>query len=355
MDKLLRLFAGITLVILPALCTAAGLVPEHCYLESGTLGGTFDHPLDGPLNMFTLSFDGKIELTDKAQAYVICDGKEIARAVSFKTDNYIGPNRTQGWVYINFSGEYLPLGKAYKLYVAPGSIRLSEDLTVTNDELLLTFRVPADLGEPNFSPFYNGCQIISEQCISCTLGLEALPVGNPEWELYREGELMRTYPADINSDWNLGSAFLDFGEKLHFEKGVNYRIILRAGSACGRREDLLSREAVLDFVGGYEEPLQHPSYYRCSYFDEHPAVINEVSFYYSSPIMLIRDKPIYLVEIVYNNSEATYNILSETIPTLTQEGEDWVLKADFGGIVPKSGKGFSFLIPEGTIVNAEGD
>ncbi len=330
---------------IPSLCMAAGLVPEQCCLGHNEFRGI----LDRPLQTIGFSFDGRIEAVSDARAFVTFEGSEVAASVSFEVRNHEGEKRTQGWVYFKFSGECLPKGKEYTLHVAPGSIMLSKDNTVTNDELLIDFRIPEDIGEATFFP-ESGSVLTGENTISCSLGHETIQVGQPEWELYREGELVRTYPAYVTSDWDLGQAYLDFGETVHFEKGVSYRLMLPAGSVCTHREDIVNTDAVFDFIGGYAEPIECPSYHWCSLFDNRDGIVNEVRLFFRMPISLIPDKPILLTESGDDDSRSW-----EAMPSLSEENGEWVLTADFEGVRLKSGNAYSIVVPEGTVVTAEGD
>ena len=43
-------------------------------------------------------------------------------------------------------------------------------------------------------------------------------------------------------------------EEIRFEKGVNYKLVLPAGSVHARfRDDIVNEKAVFNFVGGYEK------------------------------------------------------------------------------------------------------
>ena len=331
---------------LPTLCMASGLVPEQYYF--GNFGSR--EALDRPLDNFQLSFDGGVQASSEARAYVTHDGAEVASSVSIEVKNYEGERRTQGWVWFFFSGECLPKGEEYTLHVAPGSIMSSDDKTVSNDEILVDFHIPEDIGEAHFEYYSNGQTIEGEDSFSCSWRHETSPVGEPEWELYREGVLVRRYPADVTSDWDLGQARVDFDGMMHFEQGVNYRLVLPAGSVCTYREDIMNTEVSLDFVGGYTEPVEYPAYHWCSLFDNTDGVVNEVSLYFRMPIKLTGENPMILTES-FEGVESSW----EAMPTLSEENGEWVLTADFGGVELKSGGSYTVYLTEGSVVSTEGD
>ena len=88
----------------------------------------------------------------------------------------------------------------------------------------------------------------------------------------------------------------------------------------------------------------------CSLFDNHPTdVLGEVAFYYNQAVMLSSDPK---VQLWYgDNSE----MVKEVMPTLTEEDGQWVLKADFEGTPLTSDKGYTIVIPDGTLISANGD
>lgn len=169
--------------------------------------------------------------------------------------------------------------------------------------------------------------------------------------LYREGEAVRVIPFHATWDWDLGQAHVDFGDKMNFEKGVNFALEIPEGTIYAMyRPDITNKKAVLHFVGGYEEPLPSINYVWCSLFDNHPAdVLGEVAFYYNQAVMLSCDPK---VQLWYgDNSE----MVKEVMPTLTEEDGQWVLKADFEGTPLTSDKGYTIVIPDGTLISANGD
>mgnify|MGYP000134558765 FL=1 len=169
--------------------------------------------------------------------------------------------------------------------------------------------------------------------------------------LYREGEAVRVIPFHATWDWDLGQAQWILVDKMNFEKGVNFALEIPEGTIYAMyRPDITNKKAVLHFVGGYEEPLPSINYVWCSLFDNHPAdVLGEVAFYYNQAVMLSCDPK---VQLWYgDNSE----MVKEVMPTLTEEDGQWVLKADFEDTPLTSDKGYTIVIPDGTLISANGD
>lgn len=181
--------------------------------------------------------------------------------------------------------------------------------------------------------------------------LETAPVDGAKAILLREGVPVREYYCDVSWDWNLGYAGIDFGENINFENGVRYSIQLPAGSTSALyRTDIVNEEAIVNFIGGYTEPVKPIQYTWCSLFDNHTTdVLGEVKFYYDRPIALSANP---IIKLNIENENLT---VKEVVPTISEENGDWVLAADFENIPLISEKGYTIIIPEGTIVSKEGD
>lgn len=180
---------------------------------------------------------------------------------------------------------------------------------------------------------------------------ETAPVDGGKAILLREGVPVREYYCDVSWDWNLGYAGIDFGENINFENGVRYSIQLPAGSTSALyRTDIVNEEEIVNFIGGYTEPVKPIQYTWCSLFDNHTTdVLGEVKFYYDRPIALSANP---IIKLNIENENLT---VKEVVPTISEENGDWVLAADFENIPLISEKGYTIIIPEGTIVSKEGD
>lgn len=321
---------------------ASGLVPEQC-----TIG---DRMVCYPIEDIGFTFDGSIAITENTIATLFSDGQPIETGV-LSCSNYIGEKRTQGTAIITFESPLLlPKGKTYQLVVPEGVIFRESKPDISNDKLEVEFSVPATLG-PATPTVEEGAVVEREDRIGFYFGFETAPVEGGKAILLREGIPVREYDCDVSWDWNLGYAGIDFGEKINFENGVRYSIQLPAG--CIRalyRPDIVNEEAVVCFIGGYTEPVKPIQYIWCSLFDNHPSdVLGEVKFYYDRPITLSANPVIKL------NIENENIVVKEVVPTIYEENGNWVLMADFENtpLIPE--KGYTIIIPEGTIVSKEGD
>ena len=300
------------------------------------------------MNRINFTFNGSIKLCDDAYAVVKGDdGSPIAIALRMEVSNY---ENIEGWLDIFFDGQLLPKGKEYEITVASGSIAFEES-GITNDEFSQNFFVPENLGE---------AIVEAEEGIEIAYAkkglpwfywkIETEPLGQPKYLLYREGVLVRKIPAHITWDWNLGQAYPQIEEDMRFEKGVSYSLVLPSGSAHAMyREDIVNDEVIYNFFGGYEGEVSSLDYVWCNLFSEHPDVIDKVSFYYDCPVSLTANAKIELWE------DEAKAMVKEAEATCNQEGDYWVVTADFEGFVPKSTVGYTFVIPEGTIIAENGD
>jgi hypothetical protein len=95
------------------------------------------------------------------------------------------------------------------------------------------------------------------------------------------------------------------------------------------------------------KPIQ---YIWCSLYDHHPTdVLDEVKFFYDNPIALSAN-PIVQLVILEDNL-----IVKEVIPSISEENGEWVLIADFDNTPFIPEKGYTIIIPEGTLVTKDGD
>lgn len=337
--KKITLLSSAVLIAMGSFGAYASLVPEQCSIG--------ERPLDKPLRHVALSFDEEVSICKNAKAFVTNNGETVAEAVNLSISNNILGKDCQGWLNIEFDGECLPTGLQYVMHITAGSI--TTDNGIFNEEILIPFEVPANLGEVHFNMVEQNSEIESLQLLSCSWMFETLPVGEPEWELYRDGELVRKIRAEVTSDWDLGSAFLNFGETIHFEKGIDYSIVLPEGSVSAEHPGIVNKETILNFTGGYAGPLPSPSFIWCSLYADIPDIVNEVSFHFDIPIVLVPDKPIYFVENGPDNRRWS------AVPYLTESDGLWIVTADFGGVELISGMGYTVEIPESTIVTANSD
>ncbi len=308
-----------------------------------------DKPVYAPISEIAFSFDGEVALAENARAQIVCEGKTVAVG-TLSVSNYRGQKRTQGQAIIAFANLLLPKGKDYRLEISAGAIVSVKDPGTMTEAINVDFSVPENLGKA-VCGIENGATVESTHNIVFYFSTETEPVGKPTMTLYREGVAVRTVEAVVGWDWNLGQVYADFGANLHFEKGVRYSLVLPEGCASARlRSDITNVEEKVDFVGGYAEPIAPLNYVWCNLFDHHPdnGVLYDVSFYYDRAIVLLESPKMQ----VFDGKGQT--LLKEVTPVVTEENRFWALTGNFEGmVIPESG--CFIVIPEGTIVTAEGD
>lgn len=336
------------LISLIGLCLAATsvyadggkvLTPKQC-----TIG---DRPVYNPISEIDFTFAESIGVAADAKAIITCGGETVATG-AITERNYHGQYSTEGIATITFDKLILPKGKTYSLEIPAGAIYEKETPTVKTENLKVDFEVPANIINIDCT-VRNESVVESAHNICFYYNTETEPIGKPTMTLYREGVPVRTFEAHIAWDWDLGQASADFGTKMNFEKGVRYSLVLPAGSLSPRfRTDITNEETRVDFVGGYTEPAASIDYVWCSLYDEHITdVLGKVRFFYKQAIMLSPNPKILLLD---GNDE----LLKEVTPTLGEEKGQWVVSCDFEGAkVPENG--CNIVIPEGTIISAEGN
>ena len=326
--------------------TAQGsLTPEQCTI------GTDGRPVCHPIIDIGFSFDGKITAKGGAKGYITCNGDTVAEK-AITIDN----GRRQGWAYMIFDEPLiLPKGQDYTVTVPAGTLALESDPAVTNDELRSDFNIPASLPIAENS-ITDGSTVEKVALVTFFYKVETKALAtNPLAMLYRNTNghwiKARTYPVNVTYDWDLGQAYVDFGQEMRFEKGVEYRIVIPEGTISAlRRDDIVNEEASITFTGGYTEPLPTVDFTWCNLFGMHDfSKIYDVKFYYDIPITAT---PGMLVSLCRPDDG---EMIAGVEPTVSTEEGKWVLTAGFGGLDMSAYDGFTVVIPEGLVVSAEGD
>lgn len=323
------------------------LVPEVCNVG--------DRPFTTPLHEIYFNFDGGIKLLEGAYATVECDGETVTAATNIEVSNYRGKKRTQGTLILTFDEQNLPKGKSYTVCVSPGSISQEDNAKIQNQTITQVFYVPENLGEARIDCKDN--PVISTVSESVYYGFPAIywsvetePVGNPCFILYREGVPIRELPAHITWDWNLGQAYAEVSETMNFEQGVRFTLTLPSGSAHAMwRDDIVNEEVTFSFIGGYTEPIQTLTYSSCSIFTDHSMVLNEVTFTYQRPIHLSEDA---VIQLWYADGS---ELIMEAPAYINTDINCFAVSADFGGYEMTSERGYTLVIPEGTVIADYGD
>lgn len=340
--------------VLTFLCLLSGLMagavdtlqPESCNLGH--------RPFTAPLSFAYFTFDGGIKLMDGATATVECDGKTVATAVKLEISNYRGVKRTQGTLTALFEEMLLPKGQTYKLCIPSGTISKEDDDEIMNSDITQTFSVPENLGPGRFD-VADGVIITKTSRYAgglypCFWGIETEAVGDPSFILYREGIAIREFPAYVTWDWDLGQAYPEIEEEMRFEKGVNYSLVLPAGSVHAmHRDDIVNEDVALNFIGGYEETIPPLQYSWCSLFSNHSDILYEITFSYDRPVRVSENA---VIQLWYADGS---EMVKEAAAYINTDINCWAVSANFDGYEMTSERGYTFIIPEGTVISENGD
>jgi len=353
MIKNLKNFALAALMAFPAgAWAAAGLTLMHCSLDS--------RPAYRPLWSIDFAYRELLSLNDST-ANVYNEGGEMVAEGRLVVDNYHGddsPNASttqQGTVKVAFDEALvLPKGETFTVVIPQGSFAKEGDPDVKNEQISYSFTIPTDLGDAWAElgeRLEDGTTLANADHITFFWETETESDGEQRAILYREGVQVRQFPFQATWDWDLGQAHIDFGGDMKFEKGVGFAIEIPEGTVHAmQRSDIKNKKAALRFVGGCEEPLPPIDHVWCSLSDSHlKNALGEVQFHYDRAVMLSPDPKVQL----WLTDETA--MVKEATPTLTEEGGKWILKADFEETPLTSGKGYTVVMPGGTLISADGD
>lgn len=311
-----------------------------------------ERPFVYPLEEVGIIFDRAIKLMDGVTTPVTiqANGVVVAEATSLEIINSESSKSTQGILNVHFEKQNLPKGKTYELCLPEGVIGWTEKeegiFQLVNGAIRTSFSVPSTLG-PTFGTEDGEHIVDSNNFIIFYWGLEAKAIGQPKFDLYRENEKIAEIPANIAYDWDLGQASPAFDTYITFDKGVNYKLVLPAGSACSiYRDDIVNEEIIYNFIGAYNGNPNSFTYTWCSLYTDHSGILGEVSFRFDRPIEVAPDAKVILHEIYPEQK-----ILMEVTPWLDTDGNCWNLMCDFGGYTRDDEWGFTIEIPEGTVIS----
>ncbi len=335
---------------MPFTAKASGLEPAYCSLtESNRMRFS-------PITDIWLQFKTHIIADDNAVGTIYC-GDEIMLQGKFVADNYYATEANA--IFTLDEPLLLPKGKSYRFVMPAGVIKKKDAPTESIDELVYTFEIPEYLpmgyAYIDLKKITDGNTIIDKaESIGFRFSTEIETIEGSEMTLLREGVPVRNYPCISSWDWDLGLAWVELaeiGEKMTFEKGVRYTLRMPEGVVSSLyRSDIVNAAAEVSFIGGYTEPVEYLHYVWCSLYDNHPSdVLNEVRFYYDRAIVLAENPTVQLCE------ESSGNVVKTVVPTLSTSEGRWVVTADFEGTPLEAGKGYSIVIPEGTIISEDGD
>lgn len=308
-----------------------------------------EKPFVYPLEEIGIIYDRAIKLMDGVTTPITiqADGVVVAEATSLEIINSTSSESTEGILNVHFDKQNLPKGVTYQLCLPEGVIGWTEMeegiFQLVNGAIKTSFSVPSTLGPTSGTD--NGLQIPDSDCFFIFYWhFETKAVGEPKFDLYRENEKIAEIPAEV-TNYAFGEVQPVFDEYMTFDKGVNYKLVLPAGSACSiYRDDIVNEEIVCDFIGAYDGNPNSFTYTWCSLYTDHSGILGEVSFRFDRPIEVSPDAKVILHEIYPEQK-----ILMEVTPWLDTDGNCWNLVCDFGGYTRDDEWGFTIEIPEGTV------
>lgn len=334
----------VVFILSPMLCLAEGL-----FYEQISIGQS---PQYAPIQEIRLSYKETVKINNNARGYIYCGNDIVAEAI-LVAENITIKEHSQGWVVAKFDEPLiLPTNKRYIFCIHKDAVASTIDKNQTNAEVDVEFYVPNTIGELTETSIDKNGILSSDEHIALYWSTETKATSSESFAyLYREGEQVRIFPLNVTWDWDLGQAYVDFGGTLNFEKDVKFSLIIPKGAISSLyRDDIINDEIVVDFVGGYTNPLPAIDFIWCSLFTEHPTdELSIVSFIYDKPIKLSSDPEIQLW--LADKSE----MLMSVVPTLNVEENTWVLEANFKSYPLTSNKGYTIIIPEGTLISDTGD
>lgn len=305
-------------------------------------------PFFDPLEEVGFVFDRCIKLIDNPTVTIKCGDKVVATAVSVDIENYDGELGKQGTLIARFDKQNLPKGETYTICLPKESVGWVEcynDIQIVNMAYSYDVEVPENLGTPHSEIKPDSAVSDSDSFALCLYyGYEIAPVGTPNFLLYRDDKPICEVPADVTWDWNLGTVRPQFPEKINFDLGVRYSLVLPAGSVSAlRRDDIVNEEYTLSFVGAYKESDAPFSYIWCSLFTDHSDVLDVVSFTYDVPVSVTEGAEIELYE-------GDCETLVKSVPAyLNTDANCWLVCCDFGGFHMTSEKGYTLVVPDGAV------
>ncbi len=344
------LLLALTFLSLSGAAYGAGISPAMWPLSNDL---DTDKPFIKPLHQIQVGFDTPLKIMDDTmKVTVTSEGETYAESAFLEirnnTDNYV-----RGLLVVNFDKLDLPKGKQYTVNLPEGIVgRWQEDEEPDATQLVnVAYRwqisVPCALSAPEYQEPVT--LSTSDECPAFFYHFETNQLSGKTFTLYREGEKIADFAADIeNYDWGLSMIKPHFPEKMYFDKDVQYRLVLNQGTISSvYRPDIANPEVTVDFRGYYTDPLTPFSYTWCSLYTDHSTVLGEVTFTYDRSIKLGENPKIQLYEI---DGEET--LVKEVTPWINTDVNCWLLVADFGGI-DMSRRSFCIVIPDGTVLSAD--
>jgi len=166
---------------------------------------------------------------------------------------------------------------------------------------------------------------------------------------------VRTFPLSVAWDWNLGQARVQFveeyGDELHFEKDIHYKVTIPAGMVgVAYRTDIVNEETSFSFVGGYEQPLETPKYHSIQlHIDKEANTLQRVYYVFDSYVVLGADPKVQLW------TADMETLVKEVVPYVNHSVNCLMISADFDNVPLDDEKGNAIELTEGSVVYSEGN
>lgn len=216
-----------------------GLVPSS--IISGLKSFEDGYVLVTPFGGCDIVFQEDVILTEGADAVFMCGEDVVATARELKVDE-----EDRNYLYVDFDDVVLPKGKEYLFVLKAKSVALASDPTVTNEDVTVRVVVPSELSQfiHNITPQYAGDG--SKRYVGMSMGIRCsvVAVGEPKWNLVRNGEVIAQYAAEISTGGEIGESTCRVSfPALTMDKGAEYALVLPKDSfAAVLRSDLTNDE-----------------------------------------------------------------------------------------------------------------
>ena len=242
-----KTFIAFIAAIASLACAAESISPSS--IHTGMLWDGLEfkdgYSLIRPWNGCYMEFTDNIAVNNGAEAVVTCGNEVVATASTISADE------EYNYLYIDFAEINLPKGEEYVFALKAGAVSLISDPTATNQDITVTFTVPANIDYVSrVTPKYVSATDKRFVGLTLEIGTEVVAVGEPKWILKRNGEVIGEYAATVtNQDYNHSTCDVDF-PAISFDSGAEYTLTLPEGSYAAKyRTDITNLERV--------EYLQH--------------------------------------------------------------------------------------------------
>lgn len=286
-------------------------------------------------------------------------GNLFDKSSSVSCDYIYGSSNYKITVLFNKAIKSYKLGTTYKIIAPANILYLTDNSNVQNEEIVKEVRIPDKISafDTGFDKDIVDGKVVtwpikSERGVSFLTCIELDPDYYCEdgSVILRKNVPIMKFPVKGAWDFNLGQTYVNFGQTLNFEKGVNYSFVLLENSVRSRhRDDLYNAEARRDFVGAYDRTFDPIEYQSCNVENETGIKqLGEVTVSYNTPVALAPDARLQLLD-------SDGNLIKEAVASISENAGEWVLSTDFGGINLDDDKNYLLVIPESTVVGTGSD